>query len=69
MKTIIETDGYPMRVILVPENDEDRKLTAALKTNFCEDEDSDTVAEYEEVDDLQDYGQGVFAFSAYCNLN
>lgn len=69
MKTIIETDGYPMRVILVPETDEDRKVTAVLKTNFCEDEHSDVEAEYEETDDLADYGEGVFAFSAYCNLN
>lgn len=68
MKTIIETNSYPTRVILVPETDADRIVMQDLKFSFCEDKDSETVVEYEDPDDVMDFGQGVLVFSSYCNL-
>lgn len=68
MKTIIETEGYPVRVVLVPETEEDRKAMEVLKFHFCEDEDSSREFEYESADDVADFGPGVLTITAWCNL-
>lgn len=67
MKTIIETDGYPVRVILVPETDEDRKAIQVLTENFW-DENSDTVVAHADTDEAQEYGEGALTITAWCNL-
>lgn len=69
MKTIIETDSYPVRVVLVPETASDLKAMEVLKANFCEDEHQEAEVEYEDPDDVLDYGKGVLVFSAQCNLH
>lgn len=69
MKTIIETDSYPVKVILVPETDADFKAMEVLRFHFCEDENSETIVEHEDPDDVLDYGKGALVFSAFCTLS
>lgn len=68
MKTVIETEGYPVRIVLVPETDEDRKAMEVLKFHFTEDEDSSREFEYEDGDDVAEFGAGVLTITAWCNL-
>lgn len=68
MKTTIETEHYPVRVVLVPETDEDRKAMEVLKFHFCEDENSSVESAYEDPDDVTEFGAGVLTITAWCNL-
>lgn len=68
MKTVIETESYPVRVVLVPETDEDQKAMEILKFHFLEDKDSSTEFAYEDTDDVLDFGAGVLTITAWCNL-
>lgn len=69
MKTIIQTGSYPTRIILVPETDADREMMKELKYSFTEDSDSSTECEYEDSDDVQEFGSGVLTITAWCDID